>query len=515
VETPIVKGKSSITVSGRRTYFDVFTNAINNIKKGDSSFEQIPGYFFSDVNLRADWKINEKNSLWITGYLGKDNFKSPPDEPSTVRFTWGNKTASLNWKSIIKGKAQIVSTLFYSNYQYQLSNDFNFNSLDLRSGISSVGFKIVGAPTTWKKIAWKAGIDGMLHRLTIGDFRSSSDLSGFNVGEKADGNEWGAFINTEWNPVHRLALMGGIRLSGFYSGGTMNVNPEPRISARWNTGENSAFKVNYTRMYQYLHLASLSTASLPTDMWYPSTERTKPQYADQVSLGWSKGLKDNMLYLSFEGYYKWMKNQVEFRDGADIFGNPKLENDFVYGRGDAYGAEVYLEKKKGKTTGWLGYTLSWANRTFSDINDGESFRPRYDRRHDFSFVFIHKFNNKFSLSGNWIYGSGAWVTVPVGRYVFQDQVGNRFERITPVYNKRSNYQMDPIHRLDLSLVMALKTKKGSADLTFSLYNAYSRRNPFYIRFRQVNDEKGVAAAIEPRVISLFPVLPGVTYNFKF
>jgi hypothetical protein len=515
VEAPIVKGKSSIIVSGRRTYFDIFTNLINNYKKGDSTFDLIPAYFFSDINLRTDWKINERNSLWATAYLGSDNFRSPPDEESTVRFIWGNRTASLNWKSVVRQKTEIVSTLFYSNYQYQLGNQFNFNNLELRSGISSVGLKIVAGPSTSKNLNWRAGIDGMLHRLTIGDFKSSSDLSGFNAGEKATGNEWGIFLNTDWRPAEKLALMAGIRLSGFYSGGQMNLNPEPRVSLRWNTGENSAVKANYTRMYQYLHLASLSTASLPTDMWYPSTEKTKPQYADQVSIGWSKGLKDNVLYFSLEGYYKWMKNQIEFRDGADIFGNPKLENDFVYGRGDAYGTEAYLEKKKGKTTGWLGYTLSWATRRFSEINDGEAFRPRYDRRHDFSFVFIHKFNNKFSLSGNWIFGSGAWITVPLGRYVFQDQVGNRFERITPVYTKRSNYQLDPVHRLDLSLVMSLKAKKGSTDITFSLYNAYSRRNPFYIRFRQLNNEKGLAASIEPRVVSLFPVLPGITYNFKF
>ena len=515
VESPIKKGKSSIIVSGRRTYFDIFTNAINNYQKHDSTFDRIPAYYFSDLNLRTDWKINKRNSIWLTGYLGADNFKSPPDEESTVRFTWGNRTASLNWKSTIKGKTEITSTVFYSNYQYQLSNEFNFNNLELRSGISTIGAKIVAGPTHSGKFGWKAGIDGMLHRLTIGDFKSSSDLSGFKVGEKADGNEWGGFLNTEWNPFDRFSIMAGMRVSGFYAAGKLNLNPEPRISARWNISDNSAIKANYTRMFQYLHLASLSTASLPTDMWYPSTEKTKPQYADQVSIGWSQGIKDNVLYLSFEGYYKWMKNQVEFRDGADIFGNPKLENDFVYGRGDAYGGEVYLEKKKGKTTGWLGYTLSWATRTFSDINDGQSFRPRYDRRHDFSLVFIHRFNSKFSLSGNWIFGSGAWITVPLGRYVFQDQVGNRFERITPVYTKRSNYQLDPVHRLDLSLVMALKTKRGAADLTFSLYNAYSRRNPFYIRFKQLNNDKGLAASIEPRVVSLFPVLPGITYNFKF
>jgi hypothetical protein len=514
VESPIVKGKSSIIISGRRTYFDVFTKGINRNKESDSSFDPIPAYFFSDLNLRTDWKINPNNFIWATGYIGSDNFKSPPDEESSIRFTWGNRTASLNWKSI-QAKTEITSTLFYSNYKYRLSNEFNFNNLELQAGINTVGFKVVASSVTLNKLNWRAGIDGLMHKLTVGDFKSSSDLSGFNVGERANGNEGGVFLNAEWNPTSKIALMGGMRLSGFYSGQEIDLNLEPRVSARFNITENSSIKGSYTRMYQYLHLASLSTASLPTDMWYPSTDKTKPQYADQVSLGLSKGLNNNALFFSLEGYFKWMKNQVEFRDGADLFGNPKLENDFVYGCGDAYGIEAYLEKKKGKTTGWLGYTLSWATRTFADINGGDPFRPRYDRRHDFSFVFIHKLNKKFSLSGNWIYGSGAWTTIPVGRYIFQDQVGSRFERITPVYTKRSNYQLDPVHRLDLSLVMALKTRRGAADLTFSLYNAYSRRNPFYIRFKQLNNESGQAASIEPRLISLFPVLPGITYNFKF
>jgi len=515
IESPLVKGKSSIVISARRTYFDIFTKAINRYKAGDSTFDRIPGYFFSDLNLRTDWKLNENNSIWATGYLGSDNFKSPPEEESSLKFTWGNRTASINWKSIVSHNTEIISTLFYSDYKYRIKNQFNFNNLELQAGINTVGLKVIASSNKIKTINWKLGIDGLLHRFNIGDFKSSSDLSGFKIGEKANGNEWGVFLNTEWNHGKRLALLGGIRLSGFHSSGKMNFNPEPRISARFNIGENSALKASYTRMYQYMHQASLSTASLPTDIWYPSTNKTKPQYADQVSLGWSKGLNNNVFFFSLESYYKTMKNQVEFRDGADLFGNPKLENDFVYGEGEAYGVEAYLEKKKGKTTGWLGYTLSWATRTFADINDGDPFRPRYDRRHDFSFVFIHKFNKKFSLSGNWIFGSGAWITVPLGRYVFQDQVGNRFERITPVYTKRSNYQLAPVHRLDLSLVMALKSKRGASDITFSLYNAYSRRNPFYIRLHQVNNEKGLAAAIEPRVVSLFPVLPGITYNFKF
>lgn len=323
------------------------------------------------------------------------------------------------------------------------------------------------------------------------------------------------FLNTEWDDLRRVAWSGGIRLSGFESRGKWRLRPEPRLAMRVAVGEHAAVKASYTRMSQYLHLASLSTAAMPVDIWYPSTSRTLPQYADQVSLGWTQSLSGNRLFLSVDGYYKWMYNQVEFKDGANVFGNPRLEDDFVYGRANAYGWEAYLEKKSGRTTGWLGYTLSWANRSFADINHGAPFKPRYDRRHDLSLVFMHRINDKFSVSGNWIYGSGAYTTVPVGRFVFQDHAGNRIRSIIPVYTERSNYQLAPVHRLDLSLTMSLKSKTGEKQIIFSLYNAYSRRNPFYIQFKEIDRRKGYVTSIQPTVVSLFPILPGVSYHFKF
>ncbi len=204
------------------------------------------------------------------------------------------------------------------------------------------------------------------------------------VGEKISGNEWGVFVNGDYEQNKKFALLSGVRLSGFYSGNQWHINPEPRLGARINVRENAAIKVSATRMYQYLHLASLSSASLPTDIWYPSTNKTKPEYADQLSAGWSQAMKHNVLFFSVEAYYKWMNNQVEFRDGANVFGNPKLENDFVFGRANAYGLEAYLEKKQGRTTGWIGYTYSRTTRTFTAINNGAPFSPRYDRRHDLS-----------------------------------------------------------------------------------------------------------------------------------
>ncbi len=514
VEAPIKKGRSSVIISGRRTYFDIFTNAINRVKKNDPEFQIIPQYFFSDLNLRSDWKLNNNNLIWATAYWGSDNFSAPSEE-STGKFTWGNRTASINWRTILPGNSDITSTIFNSDYRYQLSYQFGFNELVFRSGINSTGIKVIARTSAARAVKWQAGFDGMIHRLSIGDFKASSDLSGFTSGEKIAGNEGGVFINSEWDQGKRLALLGGVRLSGFNAGSHWSFNAEPRFGAKIKINEHSAVKASYTRMYQYLHQASLSSASLPTDIWYPSTKTTRPQYADQASIGWSQALKDNMFYLSGEAYYKWMNNQVEFRDGANVFGNPRLENEFVFGKANAYGVEAYLEKKLGRTTGWFGYTLSWTTRTFEDINNGIPFKPRYDRRHDFSFVFIHKLNNKFTLSGNWIFGTGTYITVPVGRYIFQDEIGERARTITPVYNKRSNYQLAPVHRLDLSLVMALRSRRGTQDISFSLYNAYSRRNPFYIQFKEVDNADGQVSVIEPTLVSLFPVLPGITYNFKF
>lgn len=514
VETPIKKGKSSIIISGRRTYFDIFTNALNSINEGKPNYEAIPAYSFSDLNLRTDWKLNNRNTIWLTGYMGADKFASTEEDVS-ARFNWGNRTASLNWKSILKKSKELTSSIYYSNYEYQIRNQQGFNNLFLRSGINTVGMNTTVRSTRSHGFNWQAGVDGMLHKLNIGDFKSSSELSGFHSGENISGNEWGAFFNSEWDEGKRIAVMGGLRISGFYADHKLDVNYEPRFSVRMNVGEHASVKASYTKMYQYLHLASLSSASLPTDIWYPSTRKSFPQFADQFSVGYFQAIANNKLFFSVETYYKWMKHQVEFRDGANVFGNPKLENDFVYGDGTAYGVETYIEKKNGRTTGWIGYTLSWTTRTFADINDGKPFKPRYDRRHDVSLVFIHKFSKKFSLSGNWIFGSGAYITVPVGRYVFQDQAGRQPRTITPVYSERGNYQLAPVHRLDLSLVMALKSKKGSQDLSFTIYNVYSRRNPFYIQFKEANNKAGYVTAIEPTLVSLFPILPGITYNFKF
>jgi hypothetical protein len=267
-------------------------------------------------------------------------------------------------------------------------------------------------------------------------------------------------------------------------------------------------------MYQYLHLVSSSAASLPTDVWYPSEDGISPQRSDQISLGIHQAVAENKFFASVEGYYKWIDNAIDFRDGAQLFANPNLSKEFVFGRGWAYGMEAYVEKKKGKTTGWIGYTLAWSWRQFDKINYGIAFHPRFDRRHDISVVIMHKLSNRTSLSGTWIFSTGNFATIAGGRFAFQDVLPNQISA-TPDYVRRNDFQMPPTHRMDLGLVRKLKTKRGEADITISLYNAYSRRNPFFVFYEEERNDAGQTTAFKPTLVSLFPILPAITYNFKF
>jgi hypothetical protein len=275
-------------------------------------------------------------------------------------------------------------------------------------------------------------------------------------------------------------------------------------------------------MFQYLHLASNSGASLPTDLWYPSSNVVKPQISDQVAGSYSLSLWDDNLFFSNEFYYKNMQRQIDLKDGASFFINDKIDTVFVFGRGWSYGTEFYLEKKKGRLTGWIGYTLSYTWRQFQDINFGEKFHPRYDRRHDISVVAIYKINDRLNFSTTWVFGSGNAISLPETRFYFQDVVGGidpgTLATVVPVVRRRNSFRMEPYHRWDLGLVYKLRPKHGESDLTFSIYNAYNRMNPFFIYFETLTenpDGTGQPRGFQAKQVSLFPVIPSITYNFKF
>lgn len=266
-------------------------------------------------------------------------------------------------------------------------------------------------------------------------------------------------------------------------------------------------------MYQYIHLIQSSGASLPIDIWHHSNTNVKPELADQVAVGLSFIFNDKYL-LSNEFYYKQLQNQLDYKDGANLFLNDDLDKEFVYGKGWGYGNEIYLEKTSGKLRGWLGYTLSWSWRQFDDINKGKRFAPRYDRRHDASAVLIYELSKKINFSAAWVYGTGNAVSLPSGYFVRQNPIEGDSPDIIPIYTERNNYRMPAYHRLDLGMVWHFYPKWGVSDLTFSVFNAYSRKNAYFI-YLKTTEIMGDPTGFSAKQVSLFPVLPTFTYNFKF
>lgn len=523
LEAPIIKDKASFMVAGRRTYFDIFTRLINEAQSDNPDWNPIPDYYFYDLNAKVNYNIGDKDQLFASGYLGRDVFGFGSGN-FNIDLRWGNTTGALRWTHIFSPRVFMKTIATYSDYNYQLNNRFSQFTFDLSSGIRDYNLKseILWLPNSKHEI--KVGTSYIYHGFSIARFNASSEdgTVSFDSGSDFWGHELGVYINDDFKVNPRLTLNGGLRISGFVNGNTFYKGLEPRLSGKYKLADRLSLKASYTRMFQYVHMVSNSGASLPTDIWYPSNPVVQPQRADQVAAGISLLLGEQLL-LTNEAYYKWLENQVDFRDGAQIFFNPNLDEEFVFGKGWGYGNEIYLEKKKGngkgmldRLTGWLGYTLSWSWREFPDINRGNVFHPRYDRRHDVSVVLMQELNRRLSLTATWVYGTGQWITLAEGRYLYQDAVaGTDTINIIPVFGDRNSFRMPGYHRMDLGLIWKFFPKWGNSDLTFSIYNVYNRRNPFFIFYDEVEDANGDLSGFAAKQVSLFPIIPSITWNFKF
>ncbi|GGG21246.1 TonB-dependent receptor [Pontibacter amylolyticus] len=516
VDGPIVKDKSSFILSGRRTYVDVFTRQINRLQEGKKDFNPIPDYYFYDLNGKANYKLGEKDELFVSGYYGRDFFGFN-DADFEFGFDWGNKVGALRWQHKFNPRFQVNTTLSGSSYQYNVSNKIDVFSFNLTSDIRDVALKTDFSLILDKGHTLQFGAMATRHAFTIGrlNFDSDDDRQSFSAGNDYEATEAAAYLADDFQVNSQLSLNYGLRLSAFNSGGKTYSALEPRASARYSLSERTSLKASYASMMQYIHLVANSGASLPTDIWYPSNDYVKPQRSQQVAAGISHLFGEGRYMVTNELYYKWMHRQIDFRDGANLFVNDKLEEEFLFGKGESYGNEVYLEKIKGRTTGWVGYTLSWSYRQFDGINEGRRFPTRYDRRHDVSVVVLHELSKRIHLTGAFVYGTGNAYSLPVARFAFQDVQGKN-ATVVPVYSDRNSFRLAAFHRLDLGLVLKLKPKRGEADLTFSAYNAYNRRNPYFVYFEQVKDEEdNETLGFRAKQVSLFPVIPAVTYNFKF
>ena len=515
LEGPIKKDKSSFMVSGRRTYADLITGQINEINKDKDNFNPIPDYFFYDLNAKFNVEINDKNRIYWSGYFGRDFFKFS-DDVIDINFNWGNTASTLRWNRIINSNLFSNTSFTISSYNYRLDNEFGgIATFNLTSGIQDYTIKqnFFYKPNNQHDIRF--GAEFTRHKFEIGRLQFSDEAETFNFssGQNFTGDEFAAYISDDFEVNNKWKINGGLRLSGFYNekffGGF-----EPRLSAKYSINKNLSAKASFTNMSQYVHLVSTSGASLPTDIWYPTDIVAMPQRSNQVAGGISWSINDNWL-LTNELYYKWTNKVVDLKDGAQIFVNDNLSGEFVFGKGKSYGNEFYLEKKNGRFTGWLSYTLSWSELEFDEIRNGDPFPPRYDTRHDISLVGLYQLNRRWNFTATWIFTSGAPTTIPIGRFFIQDIGGGNPEFVIPEFSLRNSFRMPNFHRMDLGIVCKFWHRWGTSDLTLSVYNAYDRRNPFFLYIEIINDENGIPQAFQPKQVSLFPILPSLTYNFKF
>ncbi len=522
IEGPIVKDKGSFIISGRRTYADLFLPLFADDKLKDSKL------YFYDLNAKLNYSFGESDRIFFSGYTGRDIFNFNKE----FGFNWGNTTGTLRWNHIFSDKLFANTTLIYSDYNYDINFEDVKQSTTVSSGIRDINFKQDFQYYLNSNNTFKFGLNGIYHTFHPGEISVSGNTN-LNS-KKIDDNyvfEGNLYIGHQWKITELLKLSYGLRFSSFnllgkgkaysfdeegnvtnkieYESGELIKsynNFEPRIALNYLLDETSSVKLGYARNTQNIHLLSTSTTSTPLDIWQPSTSIIQPEISDLVSIGYFKNFSNNVYRTSVELYYKDMRNLIEYKNGADIFLNEFIESQLVFGKGSSYGLEFFLEKKIGRFTGWLSYTLSKTERVFDEINNGIKFPARHDRTHDIALVGIYNLNKKIALSFNWIYYTGLAATFPSGKYEIEGETIN-------YYTERNGYRMPDYHRLDLGATYYFKkTIDSEMSLTFSVYNAYARKNAYRITFRESETDQNKTEAVR---LALFSIVPSITFNFKF
>ncbi len=524
IEGPIQREKSSFIISGRRTYADLITRGINRANAGNPDYNPIPDYFFYDLNTKVNFTLSERDRLFLSGYFGRDVFLFR-NQTFDFLFDWGNASGTARWNHVYNPKLFSNATFTFSDYRYRIRNQLQGFSFSLGSNVIDANAKLDFYYQPDNRHAIRFGGNITYHEFRVARLKFGSDDGriNFESGQDFNGSEYALYFADDWSAADRLKVNYGLRLSGWRNGPATYVNLEPRIAANYTLANGWSVKGSYARMNQYVHLLANSGLSLPTDIWYPSTEGIRPQVSDQIAVGFQYLYRGKWL-ITWEGWYKWLQNQVDFIDGAELFGNNNLEDELTVGKGYAFSPlELEIEKREGALTGWIGYTLAWVRRgEFADINGGAYFPPRFDTRHNLTVVALYEVSRRWQLTASWVYTSGYMAWLPLGRYTFQDVSGAPFQTVVPIYGDRNTFRYPAYMRLDVGVIYRWKTRRSEQDLTISIYNATDRRNPFFIflepqfqRIGQDGQSIQVPTAIRAKQVSLFPILPSVTWNFKF
>ncbi len=542
VEVPIVEDKSSLLLSGRRTYADLFLafaedeNIRNNI------------LYFYDFNSKFNYSFSDKDKVFVSGYFGRDELGFE----ELFGFNWGNSVLSTRWNHLFKDKLSLNTTLVYSNFDYGFDVSTAGTGFNWNSGLQEYNLKMDFDYFLNDNNNLFFGANAIYHVFAPAEISSQNpNIRNFNL-QNDYAVETALYVSNQHDISEKLSMEYGIRYSSFAKIGPDSVSVyaegkrrspeneirtdvyesgdivkyyggfEPRVGIRYMVNSKSSIKASYNRMRQYLQVATNATAGFPTDRWIPADYHIKPVIGDQVAIGYFRNFNNNAWELSVESYYKWLQNVVDFLPGEDILLNDRIETAVAEGIAWSYGAEFMLRKNVGKTTGWLSYTLSRTQRQIEGVANGEPYFARYDKLHDLALVLSHKFSERLSISGNWIYATGAAVTFPEGRYMMNGQNITYYDD-----SKRNSSRMPDFHRMDLALTYELNSRSNryNHEITFSFYNVYNRKNPFSIQFEHVSNnnpyyksaEHGPMTSNKPAAVkrSLFGIIPSIAYNFSF
>ena len=558
-EGPIIKDKTSFIVSGRRTYIDALAAPFIAIANSQSNMEKVRvGYYFYDLTTKINHRFSPRNRIFLSAYLGNDKFyfeeernhnMGVPDysynSKSNAGLQWGNIITAFRWNYIITPRLFSNTTLTYSRYRFKVGDrfeststyefpvyfpdeppiiithkDYFFMESQYNSGIQDwsgkIAFDYIPSPNHYVRF----GASCIYHTFNPGvmAFRDIDEKHDFG-GRKRHSWEYATYVEDDVKLTANLKVNIGLHWSAFVIENEFYNYLQPRIASRYLITPQLSVKASYSQMAQYVHLLTNSNIGLPTDLWVPTTPLLRPQTSEQIAIGLAQNFKENY-ELSLEGYYKTMNNVLEYKEGASFFDlDDSWERKIVQGKGSSYGMELFAQKKTGTFTGWVGYTLSWTDRQFDDLNEGKRFSYKYDRRHDLSLALMQRFGKekKHEMSAVWVFGSGNCVTVPIGIYDAEhpmgEEYGRNMHRPQYEYGERNGYRMPPYHRLDLSLSFIKEKKWGERRWIIGVYNAYNRKNPFFIDVEQQWRANNVQLKFVQ--YSLFPIIPSISYNFKF
>ena len=527
IEGPIIKNKTSFLIAGRRSYADLFLPFARNKDVRNNTL------YFYDLNLKLNHVFNKNNRLFLSSYYGRDIIGVNQSDP--FKMSWGNSTITARWNHLFSDKLFSNFTFVTSNYDYSLGLESDISGFKWVSNLKDYTLKSDMGYFINPENTIKFGASATMHRFQPGITKGIGENTIFNELRIPSMNalEYGIFASHEATINALFSVNYGLRYSLFQNMGESTVynfdnqyhatdstvygkgdifntygGLEPRLGAKFTINEQSSIKASYSRTMQYIHLASNSTVGTPLDIWLPSSPNIKPQKGDQFALGYFRNFKKNMFETSIEVYYKKMQDQIDFKDHAQLLMNPQIEGELRFGSANAFGVELLVRKQVGKFTGWIGYTFSKVARTFEHINNGNPYSAPYERPHDISIVMNYDISKRVNVSATWVYASGSPITFPTGRFVYGNVVA-------PVYSDRNSFRIPDYHRLDLGLTLEGKerpNKRYHGSLTISVYNAYNRHNTYSISLKENPDNPTITEAWRTY---LFPIIPAVTYNFKF